>query len=361
MLHLVTGVPGAGKTLNTIKAVTENKDYEGRPVFYHGIKDLKRPDWHELDDDEAKDWMSLPNGAIVIYDEAQGIFPQRSYTKEVPEHIAALNTHRHGGYDIYLITQHPKLVDVNARRLVGLHQHYDRRFGQRRINRFTWQKAGDPGDYHSKQEAVSDSVVLDKKYFGQYHSAEIHTHKRRYPLKVVAAVGFFACLPVVYWFGISQLNLPDQDEPELLDLDVSSDALADLLPGTGNGLGQVVSGNPWIAYIPRIEGLPHTAPIYDELTKPVAYPRYQCMYRSSRRQDCRCYTQQATRLDIPIATCLEIVDRGLFDPALPDLDSRESQRGTEADRHRRAPARVPSAPAIPNRVIINHAPGGLRS
>ena len=37
-LNLVTGKPGASKTLNTIKDVEKRRIEEARPVYYHGIK-----------------------------------------------------------------------------------------------------------------------------------------------------------------------------------------------------------------------------------------------------------------------------------------------------------------------------------
>jgi hypothetical protein len=40
MLSLRTGLPGAGKTLNTIYEITHNKDFFDRPKYYHNIKNL---------------------------------------------------------------------------------------------------------------------------------------------------------------------------------------------------------------------------------------------------------------------------------------------------------------------------------
>ncbi|WP_107852552.1 zonular occludens toxin domain-containing protein [Oceanimonas marisflavi] len=40
MIRLITGFPGASKSLNTVKEVVEDLDYAGRPVYYYNIKAL---------------------------------------------------------------------------------------------------------------------------------------------------------------------------------------------------------------------------------------------------------------------------------------------------------------------------------
>ena len=90
MLYLFTGLPGGGKTLNTLKTVKEDKafyeyDSDGnpvkldngsikrRPVYYHNIKELKFEDWTKLSDEEAKRPWDIEPGAVLIYDECQDI------------------------------------------------------------------------------------------------------------------------------------------------------------------------------------------------------------------------------------------------------------------------------------------------
>ncbi|MGI1746548.1 zonular occludens toxin domain-containing protein, partial [Pseudomonas aeruginosa] len=82
--------------------------------------------------------------------------------------------------------------------------------------------------------------------------------------------------------------------------------------------------------------VPSSAPIYDELTRPVAYPKPFCLssrdeflvqknrkrmvtgYRDGRLYGCRCNSQQGTRLDISFEACMAYVEHGAFDPAIPD-------------------------------------------
>ena len=48
--------------------------------------------------------------------------------------------------------------------------------------------------------------------------------------------------------------------------------------------------DPTVAYVPRIEAMPETAPAYDELRKPQDFPRPQCM--ASKKRGCQCFSQQ---------------------------------------------------------------------
>ena len=113
MITLITGQPGAGKTLFTLQFVRELAEKEKRTVHYSGIKDLRLP-WLELAN--AEDWYQVPQGSIVVVDEAQRIFRPRGAGSVVPRHVSELETHRHQGIDLFIITQHPMLVDTNVMR-----------------------------------------------------------------------------------------------------------------------------------------------------------------------------------------------------------------------------------------------------
>lgn len=344
MLTLVTGVPGAGKTLNTIKEVlrlqeehAKENNGELRPVYFYNIPGVKIDDWVQLTEDEVKHWNDLPPGSLLVVDEAQAIFPQRGPKEKVPAHIEPLNTHRHKGFDIFVITQYPKMIDVAVRRLVGTHLHYDRRFGAKTVNRYMWNRVEEePNDQWKKKEAVRESVKFDPKIYDLYSSAEIHTHKRRFPPKLVIAGAFIVSIPFLAWWGISSVRLPELDQTVAM---VGSE----VAPGGSENMTSrpdpVASKQIQVEYMytPRVTGFPHTAPIYDEVTKPVTYPRYNCIMPAGRPRDCRCYSQQATLLDTTVAVCMSIIERGLFDPARPDAEPavyRPPPRGHSGDLSR---------------------------
>jgi hypothetical protein len=103
-------------------------------------------------------------------------------------------------------------------------------------------------------------------------------------------------------------------------------------------------------YIPRITDLPHTAPVFDKLTQVKTFPRPQCLYRW-RNNVCKCYTQQATPLDVSHDMCMHIVKNGWFNPFKEESsEPAESERGTRP----LAGDPVPSEPLTPRQPIVLH-------
>lgn len=345
MLNLVTGVPGAGKTCSTIKQVMDiQKAAPDRVVYYFDIAECTVPGWIELTADEVLDWRSLPQGSIIVVDEAYKVFPQRSAKVDVPESVQALAEHRHNGYDFFLITQAPTNLDVFARRLIGAHYHYDRRYGQQTVNRYLWHHVQEkPNDHFIKRSAMRESVKFDKAVYALYKSAEVHTHKRKYPAKLIAAVAFFVSIPLLAWGGYNLLSLPEGQQVKASDV-VGTRSEDSQIGGAGRGFGAKPIRSTLDLYVPRIKGLPHTAPIYDEVTAPVTYPKYNCMHPSSRANQCKCYSQQATLLAVPVSLCLSIVNNGLFDHARPDakIDTFTQGIGKERPKGALAPRPLPS-------------------
>lgn len=102
MIYLHTGLPGHGKTLNTIKEVDAISADSGRPVYYNNITDLDasklKGEWYHFED--PLKWFELPESCIIVIDECQHFFQPRDVRKERPDYIAHFQTHRHRGYDV---------------------------------------------------------------------------------------------------------------------------------------------------------------------------------------------------------------------------------------------------------------------
>jgi zona occludens toxin len=200
MIELRTGIPGSGKTLSAmadlfamVKRWEKHPD-EARPIFVHGVKDLalphspvplvKLPAKPGTPEVFAPDWDAMPDGAYVFIDEAQSLFPPRSSQSAAPPHVAWLNTHRHRGFDICFVTQHPKLIDGSLRALVGKHRHYRRLFGMQRAICYEWDACSD--SLAGTANAVTSSFSYPRDAFKFYKSAEIHTKQSfRLPLWLV--------------------------------------------------------------------------------------------------------------------------------------------------------------------------------
>jgi zona occludens toxin len=341
MIYLYTGVPGAGKTLNAIKFVKNNKEWADRSIYYFNIRDLDPGlGWEEITDDQVKAWADLPDGSLVIVDECQAIFPQRDAKTKVPGYISQLNTHRHRGFDFVLVTQHPRLIDTAVRRLVGLHRHIDRRYGQNHIHVYTFQECEERIENRKFiKDCDKERLPLDKKIFGLYKSAEIHTHKRTYPKKLIAAVIAIPLLisGVVYaGYSVFDNYSDGVSLPGSVDQVASSSSP---VPSSGSlfspGGSEKFDFHSIQSRVPRLEGLPWTAPRYDKLMEPKMAPKpAACIVM---RGQCGCFTQQATPLDVHPSLCIAIVKEGYFDdtkdPADYD-DIEPSPRGEGREPHR---------------------------
>ena len=338
MITLITGVPGAGKTLNTIKWVSENYG-DDRQIYYRGIAGLTL-DWVELSDEEAKEWYTLPKGAVIVIDEAHQVWPMRSPSAKLPEGVSRMDTHRHGGYDIFLITQMPKRLDFQARSYVGLHHHYERAFGWESTRRMEWQECvDDPKDYHRRQEAQISRVNFDKKYYEKYKSAEVHTVKKRVPKKAIwllGAVAFTATAAVIAYDSVtSRSEMPEETrETEEFDSTQWEPISVGSPPGQTSDSFDISYSQRWT---PRIPDVPWSAPAYDELTTVKSYPRPQCVHFEVK-DVCQCYTQQATPLEISYPSCMQIVHGGYFNPFIEDSALEPAAGGAEAQpAHQRGP------------------------
>ncbi|MDH5971502.1 zonular occludens toxin domain-containing protein, partial [Vibrio aestuarianus] len=203
MMTLITGTPGAGKTLNTIKDVHqevlktpyfEKKGEDGivekykREVYCCNVNgiDTEKSGFKILED--PRQWTTLPAGSILIIDEASDFYPtSKKFGEELEGDIAELRKHRHYGIDIYYITQQPGLINKNIRILCGLHKHYQRNFGGKTTICYSQNAVFETDSKYLKfaeqNGAKKDIVVLDKKYFSFYKSTEIDTHKSKLPLK----------------------------------------------------------------------------------------------------------------------------------------------------------------------------------
>lgn len=313
MINLVTGLPGNGKTLYCLSYVKEMSERENRPVFYSGIANLTLP-WTEI---EAEKWFECPPGAIVVIDECQRVFRPRTISKDVPEYVSKLETHRHQGIDLFLITQHPMLADTAIRRLAGNHRHVVRTFGTQFATIHEW---GSVKDNCDKKAGRSDSVKLrwkfDKKAFDYYKSAELHTVKRNIPLKV----WFLAAAPILILGAVLYMKYFTQKQMNggVVDASQPLQSSASLPQAQGVNSKKVSYKNALEdakQYVfeqqARIDGLQHTAPKYDDVTVPTRAPvPVGCI---ASRDRCGCWTQQATPIAMSETMCRDIVKNGFFE------------------------------------------------
>ena len=321
MFLIVTGLPGSSKTSHVI---SKYKDVKDRPIYYRGInlteEGKQQLGWIELTDSEATNWhQHIPDGALVIIDEAQELYPVRHASKPVPAGLAALETHRHHGWDVVFISQAPSLLDIHARTICNEHYHYERPFQMPYANQ-----------YHSGVGFVSPSnrselgrcavtrKKLPKEVWGLYKSAEVHTHKAKPPIKVLLMIGLpLIIVPIAFYMFFSNLSIGGglQNNEESKEVQVVPSQPSYTPFPAGNDSGRVFDIDWQEAFQPDIRGLPYTAPIYrQQAMRAVDVPVVQgCMSMRSDFSDCTCYTQQGTKIsDMPVQMCERVLKDGLF-------------------------------------------------
>lgn len=319
MITLITGLPGLGKTAMGVSMLLE---WVNGPRFVMGVPELqldheKCPpveEWTELredpDDPSLKlPYYTFPAGSLIFLDEAQRIFRPRPTGSKVPDHVAAYETHRHTGVDFILLTQHAGLIDSNIRKLVKRHIHLHPTFlGTQRLE---WEGVHDPESKSDRDIAARSSYKPPKHVFGLYKSAVSHLKQPRAIPKYVYLLG--VCIVLFAgtgWFLYHRMH--DRLSP------ATASSPGSLPPG-GQAVPSSTSSRPgpktvvqWIQdQQPRVQGLAYSAPAYDQVTQPTEAP-YPAACVQSEGQGCRCYSQQATRLDVPVDLCRQIVARGFF-------------------------------------------------
>jgi zona occludens toxin len=307
VIELQTGLPGAGKTLYTLDRVEQMRKKDGRPVFYHGIpiSPEKRPEWILLED--PKQWHTCPPGSIVVIDEAQKLFRPRPSGSTVPEYEEKLETHRHGGIDLILITQRPRLVSLAVRELAGRHLHAHRPWGMQRTRIKEWSEVKMNTGANPER---THEYKYNTKVFDWYKSAEAHTVKRSIPMKVWILGVLCLFVPAMFWWTFYSLEKKaDGGAVEAVTSASGASAASFGEPGRVSP-GPLTSAEYVAQFKPRVAGLHYTAPIYDDVTKPTRAPIPAACIANSKR--CACYSQQGTLLDVPDDMCRSVVSGGFF-------------------------------------------------
>lgn len=351
MLYLITGVPGSGKTLKMISDLMNRKDLKDRPLYLDGITEVNGeiiPNLPIPEGETMQTWHKwAPTGAILVIDECQRVFRPRPSGSKVPDYVAELETHRHRGIDIFLLTQHPRLVDVNVRSLIGHHCHISKtNLGVRRM--FEWERCGDPTSKTDVEGAVKSVYTLDKKAFGVYKSAEEHTKIRTKLSRTVYAFPIVLLIVIVAaWSSYNRWQRLNAEEAQTQPAPVAAQAASPAVGGTvaataadgTHAAGQYApeekqtADKPHISaddFKPAIDGQPHTAPIYDTYNKAVQTMPYPaaCIKNADR---CTCYTDQGTKIKgFDKALCLEYVADGLYNPYRRQTAENQAQTASPA-------------------------------
>lgn len=352
MIYLITGLPGSGKTLHMVSMLANRPDLRDRELYVDGIPDLDPvaiPHNAMPDGCNGGNWQDwLPNGAILVIDEAQRYFRPRPNGSKVPDAVQAMETHRHKGVDIFILTQHPRLLDINVKSFVENHKHISKsQLGIRRI--FEWQRCGNPDAKADVTAATVKTYTLDKSVYGLYKSAEIHTKIKtdktwiNYALPLIL-VGGVALIGYSLSIFLSDDN-PFKEQPQKPKTTQQQNSNSGSLKQTAENTANMVSNGMIAAasspkaakasepveppkkdldvptakdFEPLVKGQPWTAPAYAHLSaksniKSMPYP-VACI-RETRGTGCTCFTEQGSIIEgMSKKLCRDMLRRGLYNP-----------------------------------------------
>lgn len=219
MITLITGVPGAGKTLYCVSEILLPLDAANaklppekrRKIFVHNVPDLQIE--HEIAPDISNwpDW--APDGALIVIDEVQDVWRPGAASVKPGRDITELEVHRHRGLDFIVMTQHPNLMHANVRRLVGKHIHIRRMpLG---VFAYEFSEATNPDSVRNAISKVKWNHP--KSAFGKYKSASIHQKvKFRVPGALKLLVFCILAFAVLAWFAGQRIYnrvVPQAAEP----------------------------------------------------------------------------------------------------------------------------------------------------
>lgn len=331
MISLITGLPGMGKTSLMVYMLLNRKDLQNRPVYVDGIPELQVKHEEVPEGESMETWHKwAPDGSILVIDEAQRVFRPRPAGAKVPDYVQALETHRHKGIDIFVLTQHPRLIDVHLRSLIGEHRNISRTMlGLRRVS--YWQRCANPEARADVAEAKNSIFMPKKSVFGMYKSASEHTKLKGsvsawiYTIPVVIVIVGY--LMSYVWASYQRKIHPEQaQQQQAQQYQQQSQNYQQQAGGqyqqAGSYADQSANNQQPPApdnnlkpedWQPAIDGQPWTAPIYNGHNRNIQTMPYPvaCVQTDT---SCTCYTEQATPLELPAKQCQNYVKNGIYNP-----------------------------------------------
>lgn len=312
MIRLFTGKPGHGKSNHAV-SVALREIRAGRAVYVSNVNGMSIPGAIPFDD--PRQWSDLPAGSLLVVDEAQRYW-RASRSGTVPPEVHEMETHRHLGIDLLLVTQDPLYLVKHLRGLIGEHVHHVRR-SKGMIQTFTWSNrcSEDPESVGEQELAQQGLIALDAEAFRYYVSTEKDTHAPKISRKVWFIAAAAVLVLAMFTLGpglLKRLTVGDATTEPAGPSPQGSGLLAAV---TGRGrTSRPATVEEYVAMqAPRVVGAPWSAPLFDERAA-ASDPQLFCMlsqpghdadgsYREN--SSCTCITEQGTRYRMELQACAQ--------------------------------------------------------
>ena len=164
------------------------------------------------------DWRDLPDGSIVFYDEAhehpafsaKDLLPpartdaEKKRKEQILDIGYSLTLHGHFGFDIYLITQNPKLLNEHVRAACSVHYVMRRLWGLDVAMIYEFAEVQTYFANATRKQALSvKRFRYPKNLYKYYVSSNVHNIQKRVPLLYMA---FFAIPIAIFALGYSKAS-----------------------------------------------------------------------------------------------------------------------------------------------------------
>lgn len=307
MIKIITGIPGAGKTLWAVtqlkKVVDENNKLpeNQRRMIYSDITGL---DLEGVITETPLDWRETPQNSLIVYDEAQFNVPFQATAKSLSEYdyIRDLTIHRKTGHELWYITQDPKRLHTNILEMAESHFHLDRPFGAKYANVYQFrgvERSPKSTSAMARAEVVT-KFIYSKKIYKYYESSQVKDGiKLRIPKKMIIAV----CIPLIMGIGAYLMFTSDDSQKVFKGIDPSAivdEGLADTAADSSNT--PLSPNNGYQAPVAPVGPVEHVSfypenVIYEKIAKIVS-------------NDTKCMAMDITGaiLDIPVDICFKFID-----------------------------------------------------
>lgn len=309
-ITLITGLPGSGKTLRAVKFCKEAVD-RGEVLFVSNLNGLKLP---HIPFEDPRQWRELPKGAVLVIDEAQQFFRTRR-GGDAPEYLTAMETIRHYGVRLVVITQQPDYLDTHLRGLVGLHEHLLRVNGKDASKIWRHNEVMDNvRSDRARSRYDSETWSFPAELYPLYESAQVHTVKPVMSSRMkkglmlggltLAILGFvgYQFTDILNFGGDKEAAAPVQaGRPQALapaPAPAAPPEMTALMKHEPEAIAEYMANLQ-----PRAPSLPWSAPIYDGRPA-VAQPRVFCIASGAgyngrgewTEPSAHCQTEQGTRV-----------------------------------------------------------------
>lgn len=287
-----------------------------------------------------RDWMSLPDGSICIWDECQKEITGLTADKAQQYEKDILSEHRKRSFDFFFCTPHPMNMGAFVRRTIaspGWHRHFKASTIALNSNELKWTATNtQPEKPGSGASGTVTSRTHPKEVYEWYMSTSGDTAVRKIPARVwwaivalIVAAGMIFGAVVWAKHLYSSWTKPD---PAKASSKTAATPSAPSPAGLGDNSDKkrtLTTAEYAQSFEPRIAGLAYTAPRYDQVLQVKQAPKpAACLdgvRRGTKGRVCNCYTQQATPLDVPEALCRQIAAGGIFDDTLEPVNQNQAK------------------------------------